>query len=63
MQNGYYFVILEYLTGRYAVSTKKYDNPESAQKYADKRGKEPRIKRAFTAYQVGLGEINLNHYV
>ena len=61
---GYYFVISEYCTGGYGISAKQFTDVIEAQSYADKQAAKPLVKRAFVAFQNGIGEeINLNEFV
>ena len=67
MQQGYYFVLTEYINGRVSIGLNKFDTEQAAQRSKQRRIKKlagnADVKRVSVHYQYGMGDVNVKNYV
>lgn len=65
--SGYWFIWIEYKSGRCAIKDKRYTDETSAEhvaaKIREKHKNDPAVKRVRTGYQCGIEPIDIKKYI
>lgn len=61
--NGYFFVLTEYISGRFGYSERRFATEDEAELYAASRRKRAGVKSARVEYQTGQSDVDIKKFI
>lgn len=60
---GYWFVLVEYQSGRYSLSARRYQTEKEAKQRAAQKRKLPNVKSVRICYQPSLADVDIKNFI